>query len=212
MPRGDAREKDLGMKREYQPMLLTPIAKPFDSPEWEAEKWDGYRAITRFDRRSTTLTSRNGTNLTPMFPELSALHREIRQTIVLDGEIVKIDDRGLPMFDAMRRRSIPATLVAFDVLQIGNRVLLDVPLVERQRILATVVPEHGAAIIRSVPIVGKAVWLYQKMCGLKIEGIVMKRLQSPYICGARSADWLKVHTPWGRAVIAQRGEHFRRMR
>ena len=68
--------------------------------------------------------------MTPWFLELAPLAAHVGCDAVLDGEVVVLDERGHPDFDALRRR--PATFIAFDVLRIGAHDLTRTPLYERR--------------------------------------------------------------------------------
>jgi ATP-dependent DNA ligase len=121
---------------------LTPAGAK--TPSWEP-KWDGYRAVYAEGR----LFSRNGTNLTPLFPDLApVLAARLLADLVLDGELIawdrvvgRLDFEGLQarMTAGRRIRSVaaqrPAQFVAFDVLAAGRQDLRGRPLRQRRRIL-----------------------------------------------------------------------------
>jgi bifunctional non-homologous end joining protein LigD len=153
-----------------------------DHPEWSFElKWDGSRAIADITPKRTTIWTRHGNNVTHRFPELQDLSRTFGERFILDGEICALDEQGKPQFD--RIICGPVTFVAFDVLRRRTQSLLSKPLSTRQRMLAKLLRQHSAHIIRSKPIHG--------------EGWRCLR-------GIRSYDWLKIRTESGNAMIRER--------
>ena len=88
------------------PMMAQSAKEPFDSPDWIFEiKLDGYRAITVFDADGKPrLWSRNGLPLEQKFPAISkAVSRVKLRSTVLDGEIVAVDENGIPRFQLLQR-------------------------------------------------------------------------------------------------------------
>ena len=197
-------------------MLATSAARPFDRAGWLFElKYDGFRvlAIRRGDQ--LRLLSRRGNDLLPCFPEVAACLRELPD-IVLDGELVVLDEKGKPIFERVRRRARtrkptsvtaaaerdPAAMFAFDVLSSGGKDVRKLPLVKRKQIVQDAL--RGSPRIRPVRYVGEqGVRLYETACALQLEGIVAKLADAPYNAG-RSREWLKIRTPHGRDVQAER--------
>ena len=140
-----------------KPMLGTLIDSPFDSNEWVFEvKWDGVRAILFLNKEEQILElkSRNDKLITHRYPELlSPLKSAIncKESAVLDGEIVILDEKGFPDFQEHQRRmnvdhpkdierlakEIPSTYYFFDILYIDGRNVQTLPFVERRQILET---------------------------------------------------------------------------
>jgi bifunctional non-homologous end joining protein LigD len=92
---------------------------------WSYEvKWDGYRALLVNDDRRARLVSRNLKDLSADFPHIAAAARQrLPSSTVLDGEIVAIDERGRPSFQALQHRTLDKLAVvyyAFDLLQRGD--------------------------------------------------------------------------------------------
>ena len=134
-------------------MLVTAAAKLPINPEWSFElKWDGFRCIATTVDGLLELRSKNGTDMTAWFPELTRLAEHIGQDVVLDAEVVVLDERGHPDFDALRRLS--ATLVVFDILRLGEHDLIDLTLSERRVILRAVV--HDALPLVQISSFGTA--------------------------------------------------------
>jgi bifunctional non-homologous end joining protein LigD len=138
------------LPRFIQPMLLTSTNEVPRQDGWALEiKWDGMRAQLRSDGRRVTVRSRLGRDCTSEFPELSALGDVLGDPIVLDGELVCFDPRGLPDFERLRSRlrartpasvnaaqaAAPATLVVFDALHLSGRSTCRLPYRQRRALL-----------------------------------------------------------------------------
>ncbi|WP_424185256.1 ATP-dependent DNA ligase [Actinokineospora sp. G85] len=132
-----------------QPMLAKPAASIPDDADLVFEpKWDGFRCLVFRDGPEVTLQSRSGKPLNRYFPEaMSALLAALPNRVVLDGELV-VDRDGRLDFDALSERihpaktrvdllaeTTPSRFIAFDVLALGDDVLLDTPAVGRRRVL-----------------------------------------------------------------------------
>jgi bifunctional non-homologous end joining protein LigD len=148
------------------------------------------------------LISRNGRDLTYRFPLISSATAALRVTsCLIDGEAIVCDDAGLSVFDLIRnyRRGNTATLCAFDILELNGKDLRDWPLEQRKASLQMLLQQSLPAIAynRHFDVEGSIV--FHHACKLGCEGIVSKRLGSPYRSG-RSADWIKVKNPTAPAV------------
>jgi bifunctional non-homologous end joining protein LigD len=114
---------------------------------------------------------------------------------VLDGEIVKLDDAGRPIFlDLMRRRG-PFCFVSFDLLAVNGRDVRKLSLVDRKQILREIVPEESRSILfaKHVPQHGRD--LFAAVCERDLEGIVAKWKDAPYNPAALPLSWIKVKNP-----------------
>jgi ATP-dependent DNA ligase len=187
-------------------MLATP-GEAFDSDEYLFEiKWDGTRALAFADGDGAyRLANRRRVDLTPRYPDLAGLGRLPAGTI-LDGEIVVLGPDGKPDFSALQSRdhagptrvpmlarSTPATFVAFDQLYSGYESILARPCVERRTILAdTIAALADPRVIMSQGVIGDGRAYFERICAENLEGIVAKRLSSPYLPGRRSDAWIKV--------------------
>lgn len=188
-----------------KPMLAVP-SQPFDHPEYLFEvKWDGYRCLAYLDRWETRLISRNQKDITATFPDLSELHRQVKDApLVLDGEII-VMYRGLPSFDELQARAklaspervfraaqkAPATYIAFDLLYRRGEPLLDRPLYARREQLQAVL-EPGGHIFISEQVIREGVFFYRACVEKGLEGVVGKRYDGRYLPGQRSPLWKKV--------------------
>jgi bifunctional non-homologous end joining protein LigD len=180
------------------PTMAYSMKEAFDSPDWMFEiKLDGYRAITVFDDASKPhIWSRNGLPLEQKFPAISnAVSRlKLRRTI-LDGEIVAVDENGIPRFQLLQRfqkqPTAPTLYFVFDVLWIDGVDITGKNLMERRAVLERIVkPAAGIQLASFVEGQGKALFNLAKTKGM--EGIVAKRKTSAYRPGKRSADWLTI--------------------
>ena len=193
---------------ELQPMMATLVKDPFDNDDWIFEpKWDGVRTLAVCGIDSTQLVSRRGNDVTATYPEAASLHlRLVAIDAIVDGEIVAMDN-GRPSFERLQSRiniqnprdveratkSIPVTYIAFDILYLDGRSLIGLPIEERKKILeATIVTSDRVQV--SPCIEGEGVTLFEAAKARNLEGIVAKKLGTPYRPGRRNREWLKVKT------------------
>jgi bifunctional non-homologous end joining protein LigD len=197
------------------PMLATAAALPDDDAAWGYEfKWDGVRAVAAVRRGVLTLFSRKGTEITVRYPEVAKLPAALTgHDAIVDGEIVAMDTAGRPDFGALQNRmhrtgpevprmaaEKPVTYLVFDLLSWDGEDLLDRTYAERRSRLE----DLGLAGHRWVATPwfsggGAGVLAASEENGL--EGIVAKRLASPYRPGLRSPDWRKIKNFRTQAVV-----------
>lgn len=188
-------------------MLATAARRLPAGEGWGYElKWDGVRAVLFCEGGETRVCARRGDDATARYPELAPVAASLEgHDAVLDGEIVAFDERGEPSFGRLQRRmglsdpiriqrraaDTPVTYVAFDLLWLNGRSLLDEPYARRRELLAELdfegpnwqAPKHH---------VGDGEALLEAVRARRLEGVVAKRLDSAYKPGRRSADWVKV--------------------
>jgi len=180
---------------------------------WTHEvKWDGMRVLVDRTERGLRIWSRNENDVTVSFPELHTL-AALGEDFLLDGEVVALGE-GVPSFgaladrmhvrDANRARRLaetnPVTLIAFDVLRLDGEDLCPRPLVERRERLESMGLNDVAWQVPPTYDDGQMLLDAAEQQGL--EGIVSKRLASPYRPGMRSRDWLKFPIrPTGSYVV-----------
>jgi bifunctional non-homologous end joining protein LigD len=175
-------------------MLATAdTALPPDSPDWAYEmKWDGYRAIVEIADGHLRIVSRRGNDVTAKYPELADLADELGGVdVVLDGELVVLDASGRPSFQAIQQHDGPAVLMCFDVLRLDGEDLLGLAWHARRAVLDRL----GLASERwQTPpaVVGEGERTRAAAASLGLEGVVAKRVDSPYRPGRRSSEWRKV--------------------
>ncbi len=188
---------------KYQPMLAEPSDNPFSDPGWLFEvKWDGLRAIA-YVGETLRIMSRNDHDLTRSFPELEEL-RELAHNVILDGEIITMRN-GKPSFQTVAKRiqavklkdiesgarETPCTYIVFDILENNGETLTERPLYERKSILREALKD-GKHIVVSSYVIGNGEDYFEAALMKGLEGIVAKKLESPYRPGKRSKEWLKV--------------------
>jgi len=183
--------------------------------EWVHEvKWDGMRVLVEVARGRLRVLSRNGNDVTVSFPELDGMTGCCGgRDFLLDGEIVAFTD-GVPVFGALadrmhvqnRRRAEaaavrnPVTLMVFDLLSLDGLDLTSLPLRERRAALESLGLEGARWQVS--PTYGDGRVLEQATRAQGLEGVVSKRLSSPYRPGQRTEDWLKFpHRPSGSYVV-----------
>jgi bifunctional non-homologous end joining protein LigD len=174
-------------------MLATSAASLPEGAEWTYEvKWDGYRTLVRKDGRRVTLLSRNLKDATNLYPTIARAAAGVRaETALLDGEIVALDERGHPSFQALHHQQAHVLVYyAFDLLHLDGRDLLKRPLEERRAALTPVI--DGTHILRSEPLPGTPARIEAAVRGLELEGVIAKRAHSVYEPGRRSTSWVKV--------------------
>lgn len=170
---------------------------------WEP-KWDGYRVLVSGGR----IYSRNGTNLTPLFPDLTpVLQARLPADLVLDGEIIawdpgggRLDFEGLQarMTAGRRIRAVaarrPAQLVAFDVLASGTQDLRGRPLRERRAVLEEVLAGLSSPIVlcQQTADVELAREWFRTLTAGGIEGLVIKEVGGSYPTVPGMRVWAKV--------------------
>lgn len=200
----------------YAPMVAQLGPLPGLQDEWAVEmKWDGVRAIAYVEDRALRLLSRNGKDVTLAYPELYAMAGSVGgHDLVLDGEIVAFDEAGRPSFGALQPRmhqrnpakvadlvrAVPVTFMAFDVLHVNNSPAVDLPYTERRELLESIV-RPGPRWQVPVWFLGQAPAALEFSQQLGLEGVVCKRLASPYRPGRRSAEWTKVKNVVHREVV-----------
>jgi bifunctional non-homologous end joining protein LigD len=113
---------------------------------------------------------------------------------VLDGEIVKLEESGRPIFIDLMKRRDPFAFVAFDVLAVNGRDVRKVPLVERKKILRAIVSRRSAVMLMADHVRRRGRDLFAEVFRQDLEGIVAKRADGVYDVAALPA-WLKIKNP-----------------
>jgi bifunctional non-homologous end joining protein LigD len=188
-------------------MLASSGPLPAADGRWAYEpKWDGFRAVVHVDGR-VRVWSRRGSDLTGRFPEVAGLAGAVPSDTVLDGELVVLDAAGRTDFEAIRQRGLlgkvegTATFVAFDVLRLGGRDLLAQRFRARRAALETL-GLSGPGWCTTPSHEGDGAALFDATREQGLEGVVAKRLDSPYRPGVRTKLWLKCkHWRTGRFVV-----------
>jgi bifunctional non-homologous end joining protein LigD len=185
-------------RSRYRAMLATLEDGVPSGSGWLFEvKWDGYRALAYVRHGEVALVSRNGNYLTDRFRGIAnAIPRSLKTPdCVLDGEVCALDEEGRPSFSAMQqgKPGTPIVYEAFDVLEIDGEPLVEFPFTERRARLEQLLDRRNATVKLSDTFDdGQELLEAAKQRGL--EGIVAKRVDSPYRQGKRTRDWLKIKT------------------
>lgn len=161
--------------------------------QWAFEgKWDGYRLLVEADHGAVRLRSRSGRDVTGEYPQLRSVAADLSDHhVVLDGEIVALDEAGVPNFHQMQNR-VRATRIefwAFDVLYLDGRSLLRAKYQDRRRLLETLASGIDLIVPDLLPGDGAQALEYSGQQGW--EGVVAKKRDSSYQPGRRSASWIK---------------------
>ena len=193
--------------RFVEPQLarLVPFAPP--DPGWGHEiKFDGYRMQMRVADGKANLRTRKGLDWTRRFPEIASAGQGLPDCLV-DGEIVALDKRGVPSFSALQAALVgeeTAALVyfVFDLLHADGQDLRQSPLSARkQRLSQLLASQPGSPVLRYVEhFESGAEAILKSACRMSLEGVVSKRLQSPYRSG-RGDAWLKTKCRAGHEVV-----------
>jgi bifunctional non-homologous end joining protein LigD len=200
-----------------EPMKATAADRPFDDPDWLFElKMDGYRIEAVVDDGSVRLWTRNRQDAARYFPDLAAMRPTwIRaRSAIVDGEVVALNEDGRPEFGLLQDRAgmgrfgpgraergrggkpprgkdAPIVFYVFDILYHDGRLLLDVPLEQRKRLLRSVLGEHPVVRFGShIEADGRD--FHAAVAEQGLEGMVAKLRTSRYEPGRRSRAWLKV--------------------
>jgi len=175
----------------FTPAELIRLRDPLDSGDYVYElKMDGFRALAHVSGDSTRLVSRRG-SIYKSFPWLcSAIHSAIGCEAVIDGEIVCLDAHGRPQFYELLRRRGEPIFYAFDVLWCDGEDLRERPLVERKRVLRSVIPAPSTCLLYADHIERTGVEFFRRVCEQDLEGVVAKLRHGVY--GER---WYKIRNP-----------------
>ena len=186
-----------------EPCLPSPANTPPSGRDWLHEiKHDGFRIMARRDSAGVRLITRHGNDFTARFPlAVEAVSALSARSFLLDGEAIVTNERGLAVFDLIRhqRHGDDAVLIAFDLIELDGEDLRRTPIELRKRTLAKLVRRPHAGIVLHEVFEGDGDILFAHACKLGCEGIVSKRLGSPYRSG-RSKHWIKVKNPKAPAV------------
>jgi ATP-dependent DNA ligase len=186
---------------DLRPMLPRPLATPFDSDQHLFEPWwGGERALVSIgpaDRPGdgeVVVRDGVGTNLTQLLPELAGLAvRVAARSAVLDGELVVVDGAGRADGSELARRLAgetgrAAAFLAFDLVHLDGKSLLNQPLVRRREALRRVL-RPGDEVVAVPAIATEGVALFDAAVAQGIAGMLARQRSSPYLPGIRSRLW-----------------------
>jgi bifunctional non-homologous end joining protein LigD len=188
-----------------KPMLATTADKPFDSDEWLFElKLDGYRAITEIKAGKVLLYSRNGLDLSIIYPSIPAALKKMNINAVLDGEIVVLNKNGKPDFQQLQNYTwnnhLPIVYYVFDILSYQHHDMKGLPLLERKKFLKKILRQ--STVIRYCDhILSNGKNFFNAVKKNKLEGMMAKRKESLYHPGVRTKEWLKIKYSYSQEAV-----------
>jgi bifunctional non-homologous end joining protein LigD len=192
-----------------EPCLPSPAKHPPAGSNWIHEiKHDGFRIMARRDAAGVRLIPRNGNDFTSRFPLAAAAVGALPgRSFLIDGEAIVTDEKGLAVFDLIRRarHGNEAVLIAFDLIELDGEDLRRTSIEQRKRKLGKLVRGPHPGIVLNEVFEGDGEVLFAHACKLGCEGIVSKRLGSPYRSG-RVTHGLKIKNPKAPAVTREAEE------
>lgn len=194
------------LNKLIDPMLAESAKSPPDVEGYTYEvKWDGIRALISLQDGRITIHTRNQLDVTKQFPELQIAEKAFRATCgVFDAEIVCLDKDGKPVFKNVINRMMttgetaiqkaakrfPVVCYLFDCLYLDGRPLINDSLLKRKAWLKDFIRPDTPFRISECVDDGQALWHAAKEH--QLEGVMAKRLDSKYLPGKRSSNWLKI--------------------
>ncbi|MEG3010497.1 MAG: DNA ligase D [Pseudomonas sp.] len=183
---------------QLKPELAT-LVDSAPAGEWSYEiKFDGYRIMARIDHDQVQLFTRNGHDWTHKLPkQAEALAALGLESAWLDGEMVVANEQGVPDFQALQNAfdsgsSTDILYYLFDLPYLNGVDLREVAVEERRAALSTVLGAHEQPLLRFSEAFDETPdALLNSACQMQMEGLIGKRLGSPYV-SRRSGDWIKL--------------------
>ncbi|MFC3908561.1 DNA ligase D [Legionella dresdenensis] len=190
--------KTAAFPKRISPQLATLVDKAPEGAEWLHEvKFDGYRILAFVENKQVTLKSRNHIDWTAEILSIATAIKKLAfKNVVFDGEVVLLDKDGKSDFQLLQNaikanQSANFIYYIFDILYYDRYDLKRLPLIQRKEILRAVLPEKHPNLLYSDHIINGGDMLFHHSCELALEGIISKRINSPYET-KRSKTWLKV--------------------
>ncbi|HLL19737.1 MAG TPA: non-homologous end-joining DNA ligase, partial [Rubrivivax sp.] len=181
------------------PQLATLAEAVPNGGDWLFEiKLDGYRLMSRIDKSDVRLITRGGHDWTSKMPRLAnELAGLGLQNAWLDGEVVVLNERGVPDFNALqnafdKRKSDDIVYFLFDLPYVNGQDLRDAALRDRRALLKELLQAHDFEQLRlSADFAADPVKILESARQMQLEGVIAKRADAPYV-SARSETWLKL--------------------
>ncbi len=183
---------------DIKPMLATLVTQPVGEEGWVYEiKWDGYRALGYINNGSVEIKSRNNKSFNEKFYPVYEALKKLNINAIVDGEIVVVNDKGIPDFSDLQAWRSEAdghlNFYLFDILWLDGVDVMNLPLTERREILRSVAPQNSIIkLSENFDATGKEFFALADKMGL--EGIMAKKATSLYIPDLRTKEWLKIKT------------------
>src|SRR5690606_10668386 len=181
------------------PQLATLASEP-PAGDWLYEiKFDGYRLMIRFDKGGkVSLITRNGHDWSHRLPrQCKALRGLGLRNSWLDGELVVLNEDGMPDFQALQnafdeKQDQQMILYLFDMPFLNGEDLRQQPLEVRREALGELLENHDDPLLRfSETFEADYQSIFKSACAMSLEGLIGKRAGSPYV-SRRSTDWIKL--------------------
>lgn len=185
------------------PMLLKEIDKPFNNANYLYElKYDGIRALIYVSKNKIRVLTRNGKDVSGIYPELTSIQRLVGdKKVIFDGEIVAFS-KNKPSFQKLslrhhlknkamidtKKEEIPVCFMAFDILY-EDKDLTHYPLIKRKEILNHY-PDNEQ-FVKSM-VYENGILLFKQVKKKGLEGIIAKEKNSIYIPNKRVDSWIKI--------------------
>jgi bifunctional non-homologous end joining protein LigD len=185
------------MMRFIAPMLLVKKPSLPEGPDWLYElKLDGYRALGIKSGGKARLRSRNDSDFTERYPDISAALGSLPDETVIDGEVVALDEDGRPSFNLLQNfgsAGVHLVYYVFDVMVLAGKDVMREPLDTRRMLLEKhVLPKLGEPIRYSQELKASLSDLIEAVKAQGFEGLVAKRRSSHYEPDKRSGAWQKM--------------------
>lgn len=193
--------------RFIEPMLLEPSDTLPDNPTLYEYglKLDGFRAVAFKSNGKVQLRSRNDSDFNRRYPTVVKGLARLPDDTVIDGEVVALDEQGKPSFTLLANAAtakVPILYYVFDLMVLEGRDVMKEPLsVRRQLLQERVVPAFSEPVRYAAPLEAPLPVLVEAVKAHGGEGIVSKRLNSPYEPGMRSGAWRKMRVNQGQELV-----------
>lgn len=186
------------LPEDFSPQLATLVDRAPEG-DWQYEiKFDGYRMLARIRDGEVRLFTRNGHDWTDRLPrQAKALQALKLKDSWLDGEVVSLNGDGLPDFQALQNafdigRSLDIVYYLFDAPFLNGQDRRQAPVEDRRAALKAALAGSRSKLLRfSEAFTAHPRDIIESACDLALEGVIGKRLGSPYV-SSRSADWIKL--------------------
>jgi bifunctional non-homologous end joining protein LigD len=198
--------KPASMPKDIEPMLATLVSEPIEEEGWLYEmKWDGYRAISYINNGTVNICSRNNKSFNKKYYPLHDTLKEWNINAVVDGEIVVVNEDGVPDFGSLQlwRSEADGQLLyyLFDILWLEGKSVMQLPIEERRQLLKAILPEGTSHIRISQSMIDNGKEAFAQAQSLHLEGVMAKKAGSIYTIGKRTKDWLKIKTEKQQELI-----------
>ena len=188
-----------------EPMECLAVSKLHDGPQWVYElKLDGYRALGIKSNGAVRLLSRRNNSFNRQYPLVVEALAELPENTVVDGEVVALNHSGFPNFNLLQNYRSEASRIhffIFDLLVYRGRDLTRLPLIERRKLLGSLLKFNSDRIRITDFLEASAADMLHAVRQQGLEGIIGKRKDSLYEPGKRSGAWIKYRMNRGQELV-----------